>query len=113
MGRTEYDWNVIVENEDGDEIYNSGFGVHYTEEEAYQDDSETRNQFELSAEAGAPTFDEAISERSPQHAKGQRQSARRTFTVIPCPPTNQDQRFGGLGQLPKRGAVHQRPLVKL
>ena len=37
MGRTEYDWNVIVENEDGEEIYNSGFGVHYTEEEAYQD----------------------------------------------------------------------------
>ena len=37
MSRTEYDYNVVVENEDGDEIYESGFGVHYTEEEAYQD----------------------------------------------------------------------------
>ena len=38
MSRTEYDWNVVVENEEGDEIWDSGFGVIYsgTDEEAYQ-----------------------------------------------------------------------------
>ena len=36
MSRTEYDYNVVVENEEGDEIWDSGFGVFYTEEEAYQ-----------------------------------------------------------------------------
>ena len=38
MSRIEYDWNVVVENEEGDEIWDSGFGVIYseTDEDAYQ-----------------------------------------------------------------------------
>ena len=38
MSRTEYDWNVVVEDKEGEEIWESGFGVIYseTDEEAYQ-----------------------------------------------------------------------------